>query len=87
LTQAEKPLNLTIGLIAVLGTGLLDFYENHYILTFILMPNNMKSSKNRTYLYMKQGKILLYKAFFKNRDFAQLLVLHRLWRRERLLEN
>jgi hypothetical protein len=47
----------------------------------------MKSSKNRTYLYMKQGKILLYKAFFKNRDFAQLLVLHRLWRRERLLEN
>jgi hypothetical protein len=37
LTQAEKPLNLIIGLIAVLGTGLLDFYENHHILTFIAM--------------------------------------------------
>jgi hypothetical protein len=37
LTHTEKSLNLVIGLIAVLGTGLLDFYENHHILTFLTM--------------------------------------------------
>jgi hypothetical protein len=37
LTQTEKSLHLVIGLVAVLGTGLLDFYENHHILTFLTM--------------------------------------------------
>ncbi len=37
LFQTEKSLNLIIGLVAVLGTGLLDFYENHHILTFLTM--------------------------------------------------
>jgi hypothetical protein len=37
LSAKEKSLNLVVGLIAVLGTGFLDFYENHHILTFLTM--------------------------------------------------
>jgi hypothetical protein len=37
LSHTEKTLNLTIGLVAVLGTALLDFYENHHLLPFLTM--------------------------------------------------
>jgi hypothetical protein len=37
LSHTEKSLNILIGLIALLGTGLLDFYENHHIMSFINM--------------------------------------------------
>ena len=37
LWHKEKTMNLIAGLVAVLATGLLDFYENHHILTFITM--------------------------------------------------
>jgi hypothetical protein len=37
LSHKEKQLHLLIGLIAVLGTGILDFYENHHILSFLTM--------------------------------------------------
>ncbi|MBI5858055.1 MAG: hypothetical protein HZB42_10470 [Sphingobacteriales bacterium] len=35
LSYKEKAINVTIAFIVVLATGLLDFYENHHILTFI----------------------------------------------------
>lgn len=37
LSQKPKQINLLIGLIAVLGTAVLDFYENHHILSFLTM--------------------------------------------------
>lgn len=37
LWHKEKAINLVAGLIALLATGLLDFYENHHIFTFITM--------------------------------------------------
>jgi hypothetical protein len=37
LSHTEKSLNILIGLVAVLGTGFLDFYENHHIMSFINM--------------------------------------------------
>jgi hypothetical protein len=35
--RQDENMNLWIGLAALLGTSLLDFYENHHILTFITM--------------------------------------------------
>jgi hypothetical protein len=37
LAHIEKSVNILIGLIALLGTGFLDFYENHHIMSFINM--------------------------------------------------
>jgi hypothetical protein len=68
LTQVEKSLNLIIGLIAVLGTGLLDFYENHHILTFLTMAEKGVSISNEDIAHqmtMSQMKFhLSYMSFF-----------------------
>ncbi len=40
LSKSIHQINLLIGLIALLGTAILDFYENHHILSFLTMAEN-----------------------------------------------
>jgi hypothetical protein len=68
LTQTEKSIHLVIGLVAVLGTGLLDFYENHHILTFLTMAEKGTPISNEEIAHqmtMSQMKFhLSYLSFF-----------------------
>lgn len=68
LTYKEKAINVTIAFIAVLLTGVLDFYENHHILTFITtaekgVPVNMDEVSSQ--MTLSQLKFhLSYLSFF-----------------------
>jgi hypothetical protein len=68
LSQTERSLNLIIGLFAVLGTGVLDFYENHHILTLLTMAEKGTPIANEDIAHqmtMSQMKFhLSYLSFF-----------------------
>jgi hypothetical protein len=68
LSHTEKSINVLIGLTALLGTGLLDFYENPHIMSFINMvekgiPINQDEISNQ--MTISQLKFhLSYLSFF-----------------------
>jgi hypothetical protein len=68
LSQTEKSINILLGLLALLGTGLLDFYENHHIMSFINMVQKgitLNQDEIANQMTMSQLKFhLSYLSFF-----------------------